>query len=448
MTGRRRGPVENVPDVALVGSVRRAWTPLGLLLAIPAPALFATMLIPADTFATLWGQAHFFRAPYDGYAILNLTLVLFVAFVLQGLLRRTFAVSVSPDLARRISRATTVLAVLTFAAYAAWILIALIRGLTLDVVIAMLQGQPAAMYVFKQDLLVPVSGVTTWTQLGPVLLSLLIIEGKVRGSYRRRVILALLVLVVLRSYFNSERLALVEVVVAGLITLATLAPTRTANFDRVSVAAGAYATGWAGLAVFFGAWEASRSWAYHASSYQGTLVDFSLQRMFGYYATAFNNGALMTSVSAPPDLLAVFPVLGLVPQLGERLQSSSSISYLEALTQQSNPEFNNPSGLLVADAAFGPIGGAALVSLTVLGVMLITVLASSGSVAGLVAYSSTAVGVLELARIYYFGDSRFLPVVIALVVLALYLRREKPAKRARPTPRTGRLPVLGGASRT
>ncbi|MCO5952800.1 hypothetical protein [Microbacterium yannicii] len=417
-----------------------AWSPLGLLLMIPVPALVGSLAIPDQDFRQMWGQPSFLTSDF-ALAIVLVTLVIALVFALAApLYVGSTRVTLTSAQVSWINHAVIIIATITFAAYGAWILLGVARGLTPSVLISALNGEFGVMSTIKNRLLAPVSGITTWMHLGVLLGPLIILRRRTSARSGYPLLTALFALAVFRAFFFSERLAIVELVASTLIASLILrdrAPRLVATVPRTIAT---FVLAWGALLIFFAILEYNRSWAnYYAARGDGDIVSFSWNRLLGYYATAVNNGVLFGE-AAPPDL----NFASLIPGISELpLVSGSSRfrQYEQLLEQSSNPEFNNISGLAVPLASLGVWGGAVFLCVLAVTVVVIAGQVRRGGIPGMLIYCVIAVGILELTRIYYFSSTRFLVIVLGLGVLWLtYPRRATRSRRvgtrvgARPRP--------------
>ena len=84
--------------------------------------------------------------------------------------------------------------------------------------------------------------------------------------------------------------------------------------------------------------------------------------------------------------------------------------------------YTNRSGLLGPSAAFGFLGGGVVLLAMAVLVSVLARRTRAGSPVALAMYCGSAVGLLEVVRLFYFGTSRFLPVLLAGIVLAITWR--------------------------
>jgi hypothetical protein len=153
-------------------------------------------------------------------------------------------------------------------------------------------------------------------------------------------------------------------------------------------------------------------------------VQFSVDRIWGYYSTAANNGAIYRAYRAPvahfPDLtlqgLTHAPGLsGLIGTAGFRVDTTHS--WMTTLSFYGNPEFNNPSAFLPVIGEIGLLSALLLFTGWGMAMGLVHRQASLGSVGGLVAVAGLSLGLLELARYPYYSSGRFVPAALAAVIV-------------------------------
>ena len=345
--------------------------------------------------------------------------------------------AVDVDLLRRSS---VVVFRLTLLGYAALGLAGVARGVRPAQLIGALTAQSNYGDVFRTAF-APVTGITTLTQLGiayVVLGALLLSAGPAHehGTVRRRLAVVLL-LGLLRAFYLTERLALLELVVPLVAVTAVRARRRGGSRRALDLTP---AVALPLLAVVFGAFEYSRSWVFFRTRTTSSFPHFVLDRLAGYYATAYNNGAIALDHAAFPGRLPYSSIEGFWTAPGVQslhlYQHLTGVDPLAAyaglLQQYGTPEFNNPGGLSVPLVDFGvPVG---LLVLLLLGLLVgaLWVTFQDSSPHGLLLYPVAFTGVLELPRYLYFTQGRVVPPVLALLVVAHLLRRR--ARTSVPDP--------------
>jgi len=339
--------------------------------------------------------------------------------------------SLSAAQLRVLLRASSVCFWLTVTGYVALLLAGVARGARPADLVSAVTSQSNYTGNLKA-LFAPVTGITTLTQVGiayVVVAGLLLSQRPPQGRTRqiRRRLLIVVLLGLLRSFFLTERLALLEV----LVPLIAVSAVRARQRSRVAwtlPAAPALAVPL--LIVVFGAFEYSRSWVYFRSRTQQNFPGFVVNRLAGYYATAYNNGALQLqygqrSGRLPYDSFEAFWTAPGVSQLHlyQRVTGSYGSQLLDTvLTQHGNPEFNNPGGLAVPLLELGTVGG--LIFFAIAGLLIGCAYRSfrAGEPVGLLLYPVAFTGLLELPRYVYWTQGRLTPAVVVLVVIGLRLR--------------------------
>jgi hypothetical protein len=401
-----------------------SWSPLGLLLIIPVPSLVGSLLIPSSEFRRMWGQPSLLSGDFTlSLIVVSLMVVVVIAAAAPLYLGLTY-VSLTQRQVIWLSHAVTIVAAVTFVAYAVWLTLGVLRGLTPAVLSSALNGEFGVMSAIKNRYLAPVSGVTTWMHLGVLLGPLLVLRKRATGRSAVVPLLALFALATFRALFVSERLALVELGAATLIAALMLRERAPWLLARIPRAIATFVLAWGALVVFFAILEYNRSWLnFYAETESDGLLVFAWNRLLGYYATAINNGVLYGEAS-PPD----YNFGPLVPGIGELplVSGSDRFRQYEALLETgSNPEFNNISGLTVPLASLGVWGGTAFFAVFAVTVVIIAWGARRGGMPSVITYSVIGVGILELTRIYYFSSSRFLVILLGLLALwVTYPRRQ------------------------
>lgn len=291
-----------------------------------------------------------------------------------------------------------------------------------------------------REVFAPVTGITTLTQVGiayVVLGGLLLISGNGQGVRRRLTVVVLLGLA--RAFFLTERLALIEVVVPlAVLAAAGLRQQRHRPGSQWLPFAPVLAV--PALVAVFGLFEYSRSWVFFRTRTTSTFPEFVLDRLAGYYATAYNNGAIQL-VHTPDDgrlpyssleALWTAPVVAQLDVYQRLTGLDAPTEYAVLLEQHGTPEFNNPGGLAVPLTDFGLAGG--LLAFLVAGLLVGLAYRSfrNGSPTGLLLYPVVFTGLLEMPRYLYWTQGRVVPPVLALVVTAVLVHRAGPPVGAIP----------------
>jgi hypothetical protein len=285
-----------------------------------------------------------------------------------------------------------------------------------------------------KTLFAPVAGITSLTQVGiayTVIAALLRAHGT--GHHTGRRLAVVFVLGLFRAYFLTERLAILELIVPWVLVAATTSRQRSRRARSLLPAVPLLALPL--LTVVFGAFEYSRSWQYFKSRTTLSFPQFVVNRLAGYYATSYNNGALQLQYGShlhrlPYDAIQGFWTAPGIAELNlyQRLTGFGGDDLLNTvLAQHGNPEFNNPGGLAVPLIDFGLLGGLLFFLVAGLVVGLTYRAFRSGRPLGLLVYPVLFTGLLELPRYVYWTEGRVVPAYLVLLAVAYALRERRPA---------------------
>lgn len=439
--GARPAPLRD--DDTFVITLRWPWWlhPLSALLLVPGLTAAISVTIAARTFESSWFVPKFLDSQSTLWIFIGIAATAVGIIAVTGMVAREGARELRFDAAqvRLLERAYRVLLVLTVLGYVLWVLFAVLQGVRLGDLVAVVTREPGAISALKSNSR-PVGGLTTLTQFGPVAVAIGTVLRRLGRPRRGDVVIIGLAMV--RSLFYAERLATIEVLMPVVVILAL---TTTAS-RRAWVQVGPLLAV-PGLLLLFAASEYTRSWIYYQRFTDKGFAEWVLLRFMGYYATSYNNSALFAEAhrasGLPPYYSAdgVWNAPGASVVLGEAVQPRW---WQEVLATNSNPEFNNPGSFLVTWAELGPVFSVVywLVVGALLGVAFVSL--TRGSVVGVVAVSVTFAGIMELPRYIYWTQGRAIPVLLAVLVLARTIgpalrgSAEPPADGGRPAPREAR----------
>lgn len=215
---------------------------------------------------------------------------------------------------------------------------------------------------------------------------------------------------VLRSFVLSERLAALEFMFCiGLMWLASQPrPGAMRHLWNLAPAA---------LPLFFAATEYFRSWraSYHRLYPQ--YGDFIADRLLTYYAAAANHGELLYQ-SGPTNPSYFYPYSGFL-ELASPLNINPRAFFSDPLPglliSQGDPEFTNATGFFPYLYAFG-------VPLSLAGFFMLGLVAKASyehfrngvSSRLTLVYPLMLVGLLELPRLAYFSEPRFMAIALLI----------------------------------
>lgn len=407
-------------------------SPAGAVLFVVLPTLLMAVRLSDDRFRAAWGTPRWLEA---GYVLLLLTGAgLFaVASLLPLLLPRQPRSrpwpGLAPQVRHRLGLVSSVVFWATMFGYLAFLAVGFARGVRPVDFVDVLLNQNTFSGDFKAAF-APVAGITTMTQFGiayVVIAVLLLVDGPTPGAVRRLVIVFGAALV--RAYFLSERLAILELIIPAVAVVAMY----WSSSSRLWLTR---ATRWApvifapAVLLVFGAFEYSRSWVFYKARTGGGFLDFAIERLSGYYTTAYNNGQMFhlfesTAGRLPLRTLEVIWTAPLVDQLGiyNRLSPGSSSALATLLVQKGNPEFNNPCGLCDPFLDWGTAGG--LLWWVVAGLLLGFAYRSfcNGSMFMMLVYPPLVTGLFEVPRYIYWTQGRLAPALLALVLAGWWATR-------------------------
>jgi len=337
----------------------------------------------------------------------------------------------------------TVLFRITIAGYIIWTAIAISRGVRLASIFGLIHGNGAASHLKTQ--LTSVSGVTTIVEVG--------IAAATVGSYclfvsKDRSVrwrLAIIVLIAaIRASLNSERLALIEVVIPiAIVWLGSrvFLGQMTARLRRLLILVPLLAI--MSLATYFGLTEYFRSYSYYSRVESTSIVPYTITRLEGYYITSCNNGALIERYYFPRHRVPYFTIEAFwrAPLISTVLPYRHFEGGIDALTEESsiyrtygNPSFNDVGGLLVPLIDYGRIGGSFFMGGVGVVVGLIYGLWRRGSVAGLMFYPFILTGLFDLPRGFYWTSGRCFPALVALAWAVVAIKGESSHRLRRLLP--------------
>ena len=293
-----------------------------------------------------------------------------------------------------------------------------------------------------RDIATTMPGVTTMTQFG---VAYVVAYAAMRGSRARPVarweqaaLICVFVLGCIRAVAWSERLAVIELVVA--YSVPRLAYARMMRERTWSLATAIPLIAPVVVYVAFTATEYFRSWHYFVNDYD-TVWEFAFERLMAYYATASNNGiGLLVENRLWPEYTGRFVAewLYLMPVVGDKLTESMGdlqTQYFYFLSRYARPEFNSQTGLftIVFDIGYA---GSMMYFVTVGAVVGLLWDAWRRQMRfGVLFYPMAMMFLVELLRFNYFAASRFFPVAVALVLIWAVARPVVPlVPRPAPNP--------------
>ncbi|MCC6591317.1 MAG: oligosaccharide repeat unit polymerase [Bryobacterales bacterium] len=421
------------------------WSRPELALAlVSVPVLLAAYFIPASTYLEEWRTPKYFSERYLLFALAAVATFCVSSAGAAYVVRESGFKGVENEFGDglpwdKLLAVFYGMAALTIVGYVAWAGAAIVRGADLKLVFDILGGSRGAASRMKEVYLVTIPGVTTLTQFGipSVILGALLLT-RYAGKRIVPVIACLFVFTFARAFFNSERLAVIEMALPAIIVGAPLAAGRKDRKWWMSPGAIAVAPVVGFIFVFglFAASEYFRSWLNFYAAGHRSFPEFIAARFTGYYATALNNGAFLSERLLPLDypffsirFLYRFPLLNTLIRSVFESPFEREEAMLDILSRGANPEFNNGGGLLLPFIDWGFPGG--------LFFWMVAGLAAGASyasfrrmkLAGILTYPILFTAVIEAPRVLYAAEGRVFPAWCAVVV-ALAACRTPSAPRA------------------
>ncbi|GAB91327.1 hypothetical protein GORHZ_127_00080 [Gordonia rhizosphera NBRC 16068] len=320
-------------------------------------------------------------------------------------------------------RASTVLTSLTMLGYVGFVIVIVREGIS-----------PQRLFSGSEDVrsqIGTIPGVTTFTEFG--IAAVVAASVLLANRFSRVELLKLLTVValgVVRAFVNSERLAMLELVVPIVVVIAAKLASEPGIRRRIAQLIPVVFLSM--LVVLFGVFEYFRSWSWYRAHGSTSFPHFVVTRLAGYYATSMNNGHLNLTHMDWPNRLPFGTLTGfwLAPgvqnlNLYERLGGHPVPTSDMVLLQFGNPEFNSESGYSAAFLDYGHIGGIIYFLLAGLVVGLLYRGFRSARPFGLMLYPVAFIGLLEMPRYMYWSYGRVVYPWIALGVIIFLLSRRR-----------------------
>jgi len=394
-----------------LGDAARIWwlNPASLLIFIILP-IFGSAILLASPIMAKFGAYNFLTIGPIMLAIGSIFCMAFSSMFGERVVQYS-------NSSRAVSSERVVAAILVFSliSIAAHILLVGTIIIRPSLMVAVLTGERGAIYVAK-NLMNQIPGVTSFTQVFLLALPLYGVlphlTGRKPPTWLRNVIIALLSLLVLRSFMIAERLTLVEAAVALIVP-------RVAFMSRIPpLTKFMPLIGFVTVTALFFIGEYTRSWAYYRYEY-GSFFEFGYTRLVGYLATATNNGAgileVSGSLSAPYYTAGWYHKLPLWDFIPNPLPvNENATNFFKAYA---NEEFNNTGGLMAPFLDFGvPAGFLIHAAFGAIGGFLFSLFRRT-HVVGILLFPMFYLGFMTINQAYYWTNARvFIPLVLAIPV--------------------------------
>lgn len=321
------------------------------------------------------------------------------------------------------------LVVLAFVAVGATLIMLAPFATRPDLVLSAVRGDPDAAFVVRLYAN-QISGVTSQSNLLSLVIVLIMAKPKLTGYSRSRpenlLLTAILVICAFKVVLHTERLALIELAIPLCILLA-------ATRRRSALWSAAPVLGVVAMLLFFTGTEYLRSWVTFYAGRSDSLIDFALTRILGYYATSLNNGAFIYNEGHSyffpiftGEWLWHMPIGDITDFLTRVVGARINFADLQDLQYA---EFNNTSGLFAPLVDFGPVLG--ILTWTALGYFSGCLFRrfADGHALGLILFPTWYIGLLEMPRIFYWGDNRYFPPLVVSLGISFMLVHLLPQPR-------------------
>ena len=326
-------------------------------------------------------------------------------------------------------RAYKIIFALCIAAYIIWYgSFISINGISILANFKSLKSISDVQYIIKRNS-GRIPGITSFTNLDILVFVLgiyLIFQNdlKIKKFKLNRQLIIIAFLSAFRALAFSERLAIIEVALPAFIIY--LSMTSNKKIRKIVMLMPIIAV--IGLFIVFGLFEYPRSWLYHYKGvYNGTYLDFIIQRVSAYYCLAINTECLTLKYIPINN----FPYhccewLWELPILSDIYKAFSNSDfnnlYTQLLLYHGNPEFNNPGGMLTFVKDFGIFFPFAEI---IFGYIIGRFYRKYVKFEfwGTVVYPWLFLVLLELPRYFYLGNTRSCATYIGLIVILLSIRK-------------------------
>lgn len=310
-------------------------------------------------------------------------------------------------------------------------------------VIDFLTGKGSVFYFIKEQATLQVPGITSVSNLAALFATLYALKSKVSDRpltwFDHGFAAVVFFAVFMRATFNSERLAIIEVVLPiGIVWVGTVGSRWRASISLAPI------LGIVGIVLLFAVTEYFRSWTVYRYYYDSYL-DFVLSRLWGYYLTALNNGAGLAELY-PPTFDGTYTMnwfykFPLFPWVNAEEPAFWDFAFLYATF-----EFNNTSGVFAPIQDFGVVFG--ILMWFFLGVISGRIYDGyrQGRFHYMIIHPTWMIGVYEILRLFYWGSSKYFPTLICTVAIIVFMSRHRAFATA-PIVRGGEHPLAPVAVR-
>jgi hypothetical protein len=267
-----------------------------------------------------------------------------------------------------------------------------------------------------------IPGLTTLTQFMPISLAIYYYLSRTGISLKasKYIIISGIFISMVRAFVNHERLALLECCVP-LIVVYFLTEKRIYKIQLSKLYIGSLAA----IYSFFSIGEYFRSWYTYRNLVDESFFVFSIFRLINYYSTSINNGVvylgLHEQISSIPlytfNFIWNFPLIG--PYLYDLFESGrTNLGWSQALkSTMGTNEFNNINSYFQVVAELRKFTAFIVFATIAYSVNKLYQSINSYHSYAIPIYASIVVGIIELPRIFWFGNGRAFPILITCMYL-------------------------------
>src|ERR1700688_2046937 len=351
--------------------------PVPLLAVVALPSAAATYWLSQGAFLEAWQEPKFFTRGDFAWCLTFVALFSVSIALASSITLFRSRQLIGGDAAPRDVREELPLDILvklfrvlfwtTIVGYCIWTVVAIRRGVRLGNILALIGRSGDSVNNLKHQL-TSVSGLTTvvGVGIGAAIVGSYILFVHKDTSVKRRM-WVLICLSAIRALLNSERLALVEIVVPIVIiwVMARLIASQNIRRTRRRLILGPLLAPLV-LLSYFAVSEYFRSYAYYSQFEQTSLASYSITRLEGYYIVSYNDGALLEDHYVRAHELPYFtieafwrtPIISSVLRYQNLAGVDPTTEEAAIYTQFANPNFNNPGGIMVIELDYGAKIGA------------------------------------------------------------------------------------------
>lgn len=386
--------------------------PEGLIVGVLIPLMALIWLVGEDSIRSLSVANHLATLPM--FALMGLLLVIAVGAFVGRHVRLAYCHAPSFS-----DRALDIAGLLTIFGYAVWFTpLALHPGIAVRI----FAGDLGAVYQARQALN-SIPGITTLTECG---IAYVVAYGmRMRDGSRPRqrrfswYLYAIFGLGFLRVFVNSERLALLELIVPFVVVVGPFWASK-ARGRRLVLRFLPY-MGVICLLFTFAATEYFRSWVNFYGDQSSSLLAFSARRIAQYYTLAVNTGLTALDVTGSTSHVPYFSLTWLysLPVAGTSIMHAigAAAPTSKVLALYGDSEFNNFSGLVGYIWDFGWLGGALFFGL--IGLLMGSSLRGFESRKGWLGclYPVLFMALVAMIRIPYLTSGRMFVAILTLIIM-------------------------------